>query len=92
MHVYPLDAVTKDGTPFWTLPKRPPTPILFDKNSELHCTFITSLACLRANMFFVAVPSKEPRTESFKKECGEIASQISPPDFVPNEEKARAIQ
>lgn len=28
----------------------------------------------------------------FKHECGEIASQIQPPAFVPNEEKAKAIQ
>ena len=26
MHVYPLDSKTKDGTPFWPLPKRPPSP------------------------------------------------------------------
>ena len=92
LHVYPLDAVTKDGTPFWTLPKRPPTPIVFDKDSSLHCTFINSMACLRAHMFFVDVPSKEPRTDAFKKFCGEIASEIQVPDFVPNEEKAKAIQ
>jgi len=91
MHVYPLDAVTKDGTPFWTLPKRPPMPIDFDKTDLLHCTFITSLACLRAHMFFVEVSSQEPRTEGFKHECGEIASQIQPPPFKPNEEKAKAI-
>ena len=58
LHVYPLDAVTKDGNPFWTLPKRPPTPIEFDKTNDLHCTFITSMACLRATMFFVEIPNE----------------------------------
>mmetsp|Transcript_13065 Transcript_13065/g.17634 ORF Transcript_13065/g.17634 Transcript_13065/m.17634 type:complete len:114 (+) Transcript_13065:3507-3848(+) len=91
LHVYPLDAVTKDGTPFWTLPKKPPAPIEFDKTSELHCTFINSMACLRATMFFVELPSQEPRSDAFKKECGEIASQITPPPFTPNEDKAKAI-
>lgn len=33
LHVYPLDSKTKEGTNFWTLPKRPPTPIEFDMNN-----------------------------------------------------------
>lgn len=32
MHTYPLDAVTKEGKLFWTLPKRPPTPVEFNIN------------------------------------------------------------
>jgi len=27
LYTYPLDAKTKDGKPFWKLPKRPPTAI-----------------------------------------------------------------
>ena len=27
LYTYPLDAKTKDGKPFWKLPKRPPTPV-----------------------------------------------------------------
>lgn len=92
LHVYPLDAVTKDGNPFWTLPKKPPTPIEFDKNNNLHCTFINSMACLRAAMFFIEIPSETPRSEAFRKDCGEIASQFTPPAFVPNEDKAKQIQ
>lgn len=92
MHVYPLDAVTKDGNLFWTLPKRPPQAIEFDKTNDLHCTFITSMACLRATMFFVEIPSEQPRSEQFRRDCGEIASQFTPPAFVPNEDKAKAIQ
>lgn len=92
LHVYPLDAVTKDGNPFWTLPKRPPTPIEFDKMNDLHCNFITSMACLRASMFFVEIPSEQPRSEAFRRDCGEIASQFTPPAFVPNEDKAKEIQ
>jgi len=91
LHVYPLDAVTKDGNPFWTLPKKPPTPIEFDKDNDLHCNFITSMACLRATMFFLDVPSELPRSEQFRKECGEIASQFKPPAFVPSEDKTKQI-
>lgn len=92
LHVYPLDAVTKDGNPFWTLPKKPPTAIDFDKTSDLHCTFITSMACLRARMFYIQLPSETPRTDEFKKDCGEIASGFTPPAFIANEDKAKAIQ
>jgi hypothetical protein len=34
--VYPLDKQTKEGRPFWSLPKRPPTPIEFDPKVEMH--------------------------------------------------------
>jgi hypothetical protein len=27
LYTYPLEAKTKDGKPFWKLPKRPPTAI-----------------------------------------------------------------
>jgi len=27
LYTYPLEAKTKDGKPFWKLPKRPPTPV-----------------------------------------------------------------
>jgi len=30
MQAYPLDAKTKEGSPFWTLPKRPPVELSFD--------------------------------------------------------------
>lgn len=40
LHCYPLDAKTKEGNLFWTLPKRPPTPAVFDKDNLLHASFI----------------------------------------------------
>lgn len=30
LYVYPIDMKTKDGTLFWQMPKRPPTPIPYD--------------------------------------------------------------
>jgi hypothetical protein len=74
LHVYPLDAKTKDGNLFWSLPKRPPVPVDFDKDNMLHCTFITSMACLRATIFFLEIPSKKPRSDDFRLNCGEMAS------------------
>ena len=66
LHVYPLDKQTKEGHYFWTLPKRPPTPVEFDVNNQLHCQFVSSLACLRANLFKIPIPSDKPRSDDFK--------------------------
>jgi len=92
LHVYPLDAKTKDGNLFWSLPKRPPVPIDFDKENMLHCTFITSMACLRATVFFVDIPSEAPRSDEFRKTVGEMASGFKPDPFVPDDAKAKEIQ
>ena len=92
MHVYPLDSKTKDGTLFWSLPKRPPSPAAFDKENPLHRMFVSALACLRANIFFVEIPSKNPRSEEFRKEVAEKAAFFIPPPFKPNDAKAKEIQ
>lgn len=40
LSVYPLDFKGKDGKLFWTLPKRPPTPLVFDVNDSNHMGMI----------------------------------------------------
>ena len=91
LHVYPLDSVT-EGVPFWSLPKRPPSPAVFDKTNPLHRLFVTSLACLRANIFFIEIPSKNPRSEEFRLEVADTANFFKMKPFVPNDEKAKEIQ
>jgi hypothetical protein len=92
LHVYPLDSKTKEGALFWSLPKRPPTPAVFDKKNPLHRMFVTSLACLRANIFFIEIPSKAPRSEEFRLEVAENADYFKPAAFVANDAKAKEIQ
>jgi hypothetical protein len=50
LHVYPADKKNQDGKYFWSLPKRPPSPINFDPQNELHSSAIAATACLIANM------------------------------------------
>jgi hypothetical protein len=58
LYTYPLNAKTKDGEPFWKLPKRPPSPILsFNSKNMLHCTFVTSMAVLIAKIYQVKHPT-----------------------------------
>jgi hypothetical protein len=57
LYTYPLDSKTKDGEPFWKLPKRPPTPIFhFNSENLLHCSFISSMAVLLAKIYGIPFP------------------------------------
>ena len=48
LYVYPLDAKTKEGQFFWTLPKHPPHELKFDPKNQLHVDFIVAFAALTA--------------------------------------------
>ncbi|KAF2072851.1 hypothetical protein CYY_005828 [Polysphondylium violaceum] len=52
---YPLDLMTKEGIPFWTSPKRPPTPIVFNSQDPTHMAFITSYTNLLCNIFSIPI-------------------------------------
>mmetsp|Transcript_47391 Transcript_47391/g.112774 ORF Transcript_47391/g.112774 Transcript_47391/m.112774 type:complete len:1011 (+) Transcript_47391:93-3125(+) len=45
---FPLDMTTAAGTSFWSGPKRPPAPLVFDTSDPLHVEFVMSAANLRA--------------------------------------------
>jgi hypothetical protein len=68
LHVYPLDKLTKEGRPFWSLPKRPPHPVIFDPENVMHQNLIASLSCLIANLYGIAIPYEKPRSKEAKLE------------------------
>eukprot|EP01096_Ripella_sp_DP13-Kostka_P007210 TRINITY_DN2620_c0_g3_i2.p1 TRINITY_DN2620_c0_g3~~TRINITY_DN2620_c0_g3_i2.p1 ORF type:complete len:1050 (+),score=544.17 TRINITY_DN2620_c0_g3_i2:134-3151(+) len=51
LHDLPLDMVTDAGIPFWSPPKRAPTPVIFDADNDLHLDFIQAAAHIRAFNF-----------------------------------------
>ncbi|OMJ80020.1 hypothetical protein SteCoe_19844 [Stentor coeruleus] len=53
LHNFPADYATKDGTPFWSGPKRAPTPCVFDANDDTHLNYIISAANLMASVLGV---------------------------------------
>ncbi|XP_063933256.1 ubiquitin-like modifier-activating enzyme 1 [Zophobas morio] len=55
LYNFPKDSLTSSGLPFWSYPKRCPTPILFDMNKSLHLSFIVAAANLRAALY--GIPS-----------------------------------
>ncbi|RHY80018.1 hypothetical protein DYB26_003579 [Aphanomyces astaci] len=51
LHNFPLDQVTTTGTPFWSGPKRPPTPLTFSTDDTVHMDFVVSVANSRARTY-----------------------------------------
>jgi len=74
------------------LPKRAPTPVVFDVENMLHLRFIAATACLRATVFKVKIPSDKPRTDAFRKEVGQMALKVTVPDFILDDSAAKEIQ
>lgn len=56
LHTYPLDFKTKDGTLFWSPPKKPPHPIEYDPEIELHRQYIAACSCLEATIYGIEIP------------------------------------
>jgi ubiquitin-activating enzyme E1 len=54
LNIFPHDAKDKDGHPFWSGPKRAPTPISYNPNDPLHALFVASTANLIA--FNLGIP------------------------------------
>merc|ERR1712023_404586 len=67
---------TSSGAPFWSGPKRPPTPLAFDANNELHIDFIIAAANLRAYNYGL----KGSTDRAFIKK---VAESVMVPEFVP---------
>ena len=90
LYTYPLDSKTKEGRPFWSLPKRPPHELTFDPKDLLHASFISAAACLRANIFGIPIPA-DARKEAGKLKMAEEAAKVKVADYQPSDEKAKAI-
>eukprot|EP00937_MAST-01D_sp_MAST-1D-sp2_P004652 g4652.t1 len=76
LHNFPLDQVTSDGQPFWSGSKRPPTPVVFDMEDELHMSFVMAAANLRAGNFGLT-GSRDPA--DFRR----VLPGVMVPDFAP---------
>lgn len=48
LFTFPKDSVTSSGTPFWSGPKRAPTPLTFDTSNPEHMSFVKAAANLHA--------------------------------------------
>ena len=81
-HLYPADAVTKSGMPFWSPPKRFPEAEVFSVDDELHIGFVQAAAALRAVTCDIDVPDSERRSvEHIKK----LVAAVEVPAWAPSD-------
>jgi len=91
LYAYPLTLKTKEGEPFWKLPKRPPQILeKFDPTNLLHASFVTAMAILRAKIFKIEYP-KDFRKNDRKLAIAELGAKVPIPKFEPSKEKASKI-
>lgn len=76
MSLFPKDAKDKEGAPFWSGPKRCPTPIPFDSKNKDHVNFIVAYA----NLIAVALKIPENRDAAA---IAEMADKAKCSEYVP---------
>ena len=82
IEAYPIDKKNKDGSFFWTLPKRPPVWLDYNNKDIVHTQFISSFACLTAKLFNIKIPYTNPRSKEIRDKIGCIASQFKTKEYV----------
>jgi ubiquitin-activating enzyme E1 len=78
---FPEDAVTSNGSPFWSAPKRFPRPLEYDTSDPSHVSFVQSGAILRAETYGLKIPDWARDAEKVK----EAVSKVRVPEFVPKQ-------
>lgn len=73
---FPADQLTSTGTPFWSGPKRCPTPIVFSAENTTHMDYIVAAANLYAEVY--GIPGSRDRDH-----ITSILSRIEVPAFTP---------
>ena len=93
LSIFPKDHLDKDGQPFWSGPKRAPSPITFDAENSQHVDFVMAYA----NLIAVALNIEQNRDATAVKAMAKAAEV---PAYVPKkievktpeEEKAQGGQ
>lgn len=79
LYNFPEDATTSSGAPFWSGPKRAPTPLVFSLDNRDHLHFIAGGANLLAFIFGLKGDSGEPDVEYYQR----VLSTLEIPEFSP---------
>ncbi|KFY89990.1 hypothetical protein V500_05352 [Pseudogymnoascus sp. VKM F-4518 (FW-2643)] len=78
LYNFPKDSNSSSGVPFWSGPKRAPTPLKFDPNNEEHLRFVIAGANLHA--FNYGINTKDADDQVIQK----VLDNMIIPDFSPN--------
>ncbi|KAL0882803.1 hypothetical protein ABMA27_016349 [Loxostege sticticalis] len=76
LYNFPPDQHTTSGAPFWSGPKRCPSPLAFDPTDELHVDYVVAAANLRAQVY--GIPTCVDRERIAK-----VAASVPVPEFSP---------
>lgn len=76
LYNFPVDMLTASGAPFWSGPKRAPTPAVFDARNPAHMDFIAAAANLRAELYHI------PRSSDIAH-IAHVASSVAVRPFEP---------
>lgn len=88
LYNFPADFVDQHGVPFWSGAKRPPTPIEFDVNNQLHLDFIVFASYLRAYTYGLIESEFKPiDLEETIEHIKKFVVTVKPPAFVPQKVK-----
>jgi len=88
LYNFPADFVDQHGVPFWSGAKRPPTPIEFDVNNQLHLDFVVFASYLRAYTYGLIESELKPiDLEETIEHIKKFVVTVKPPTFVPQKVK-----
>lgn len=76
LSIFPKDHKDKDGQPFWSGPKRAPSPISFDASNPMHVGFLMNYSNLIANALSIPQMTDEAKFV-------ELAKGVQVADYVP---------
>ena len=77
LHNFPKNSTTSSGAPFWSGPKRAPTPLKFDPENPAHMGFVIAGANLHAFNYGIKPPAVE-RDEYVKVMDSMIITEFTP--------------
>lgn len=78
LYNFPKDSKTASGSPFWSGPKRAPTPLKFDGSNPTHLGFIIAAANLHAFNYGIKNPGVD------KAHYRNIVENMIIPEFTPS--------
>jgi ubiquitin-activating enzyme E1 len=73
---FPPDQLTSSGQPFWSGPKRCPTPLVFSVDDPLHIDYILAAANLKAQVY--GIPQNRDR-----EAIASMIKNVIVPEFIP---------
>ncbi|CAD8207678.1 unnamed protein product [Paramecium octaurelia] len=91
LYTYPVDAKTKDGQPFWKLPKRPPKCLNYDIENLIVVQFISTMAFLRAKQYNLPTPA-DWRQEKNRRDVATLGDKMTSKEWIPNDSKKKEIE